>query len=146
MKKILFALFAIVALGISVAKADNDKVINKSQLPAQAQQFINQNFAGVNLSYAKEERDFLSRSYEVMLVDGTKLEFSSNGNWEEVDCRYGEVPADVVPAEIKKYVDEKFAGEKVVGIERHRNEIEVRLSNRFELTFNKDFKLVDIDK
>ena len=145
MKKILFALFAIVALGISVAKADNDKVINKSQLPAQAQQFINQNFAGVNLSYAKEERDFLSRSYEVMLVDGTKLEFSSNGNWEEVDCRYGEVPAAVIPESIKRYINENFQGEKVLKIERNRNNYEVKLSNRLELTFDKDFNIIDID-
>ena len=145
MKKILFALFAIVSLGISVAKADNDKVINKSQLPAQAQQFINQNFAGVNLSYAKEERDFLSRSYEVMLVDGTKLEFSSNGNWEEVDCRYGEVPAAVIPDSIKRYINENFQGEKVLKIERNRNNYEVKLSNRLELTFDKDFNIIDID-
>ena len=145
MKKILFALFAIVSLGISVAKADNDKVINKSQLPAQAQQFINQNFAGVNLSYAKEERDFLSRSYEVMLVDGTKLEFSSNGTWEEVDCRYGEVPAAVIPDSIKRYINENFQGEKVLKIERNRNNYEVKLSNRLELTFDKDFNIIDID-
>ena len=146
MKRILLTLVAIFSVGVFVAVADNDKVINKNQLPAQAQQFINTHFAGVELTYAKQERDIFGRSYEVMLANGAKLEFTSNGTWEEVDCRYGEVPADVVPAEIKKYVDEKFAGEKVVGIERHRNEIEVRLSNRFELTFNKDFKLVDIDK
>ena len=49
MKKILFALVAIFTLGISNATADNDKLINKSELPAQAQQFIDAHFANVKL-------------------------------------------------------------------------------------------------
>ena len=101
MKKILFALAAIFALGISNASADNDKLINKSELPVQAQQFIDNYFAGVELTYAKLERDFLERSYEVVLADGTKLEFTSRGDWKEVDCRYGEVPAGIVPQAIR---------------------------------------------
>ena len=145
MKRILFALFAVVVLGIAAVKADNDKIINKNQLPAQAQQFINENFAGVNLSYAKEERDFLSRSYEVMLADGTKLEFSSNGTWEEVDCRYGEVPSAVIPDPIKRYINENYQGEKVLKIERNRSNYEIKLSNRLELTFDEDFNIIDID-
>ena len=96
MKKILFALVAFVLFGVSSASADNDKVINKSELPAQAQKFINEHFANIKLSYAKLERDFLERSYEVVLTDGTKLEFSSKGTWLDVDCKYGEVPAAIV--------------------------------------------------
>ena len=69
---------------IFAALADNDKVINKNQLPAQAQKFLNENFANVKCSYVKLERDFLERSYEVVLVDGVKLEFSRNGAWKDV--------------------------------------------------------------
>ena len=72
MKKILFALVAIFTLGISNAAADNDKLINKSELPAKAQQFIDTYFANVKLTYAKMERDFLERTYEVVLADGKK--------------------------------------------------------------------------
>ena len=87
MKKI-FVLF-VLAISFSAAHAfiGNDKVINKNQLPAQAQSFLNENFANVKNSYSMLETDFLVSSYEVMLADGTKLEFSSKGNWEEVDCR-----------------------------------------------------------
>ena len=52
MKKILFAVVAFILSGVAVVKADNDKIINKSELPAQAQQFINEHFSGVKLSYA----------------------------------------------------------------------------------------------
>ncbi len=145
MKKILFAVLAVFVFGVAAVKADNDKVINKNQLPAQAQSFLNQNFSGVNISYAKEERDFLSRSYEVMLVNGSKIEFGSNGNWEEVDCRYDEVPAAVVPQPIKDYIAKNWADAKVIKIERHRSNYELKLSNRLELVFDEDFNIIDID-
>ena len=88
MKKIFNLLVVLLISSVSVVKADNDKIIGKNQLPAQAQQFLNENFANIKISYAKQERDFLERSYEVLLTDGTKLEFSSKGTWEEVDCKY----------------------------------------------------------
>ena len=145
MKKI-FVLF-VLAISFSAAHAfiGNDKVINKNQLPAQAQSFLNENFANVKISYAKLETDFLVSSYEVMLADGTKLEFSNKGNWEEVDCRQSAVPAAIVPQPIKDYVDKNYAGERIVIIEKNRKDYEVKLSNRLELKFDKNFNIYDID-
>ncbi len=145
MKKILFALVAFLSFGVSAVKADNDKIINKNELPAQTQQFINEHFNGVKLSYAKLERDFLENSYEVMLANGAKLEFSSKGAWEDVDCRYGEVPAAIIPQPIKEYIKSNYPGEKVLKIERERNRYELKLSNRLELIFDENFRIIDID-
>ena len=145
MKKIILALVAIFSIGVFSAIADNDKVINKNQLPAQAQQFISEHFSGVELSYAKQERDILKKSYEVRLANGVKIEFNEKGVWEEVDCQFSEVPAEIIPVAIKKYVDDNFAGEKVISIERNRYNYEVKLSNRLELKFDKDFNIYDID-
>lgn len=145
MKKILFALVAFLSFGVSAVKADNDKIISKNELPAQAQQFINEHFNGVKFSYAKLERDFLENSYEVMLANGAKLEFSSKGTWEDVDCRYGEVPAAIIPQPIKEYIKSNYPGEKVLKIERERNRYELKLSNRLELTFDENFRIIDID-
>lgn len=145
MKKILFALVAFLSFGVSAVKADNDKIISKNELPAQAQQFINEHFNGVKLSYAKLERDFLENSYEVMLANGAKLEFSSKGTWEDVDCRYGEVPAEIIPQPIKEYIKSNYPGERVLKIERERNRYELKLSNRLELTFDENFRIIDID-
>ena len=145
MKKTLFFVVAFLILGVVAIYADNDKIINKNQLPAQAQQFLNQHFPGVKLSYAKQERDFLTTSYEVMLADGSKIEFSSKGNWEEVDCRYGEVSQAVVPAPILNYIKSNYPNDKVLKIERDRSRYEVKLSNRLELTFDSDFNIIDID-
>lgn len=146
MKKILFFAVAFLMFFVSSVYAGNDRVINKNELPAQAQKFLNEHFSNIKISYAKQETDFLSSSYEVMLADGTKIEFSSKGNWDEVDCRYGEVPQAIIPAPIAKYIKENYPGEKVLKIERDRSNYEVNLSNRLELKFNSEFNIIDIDR
>ena len=145
MKKILLILVAVFSVGIFVAVADNDKIINKSQLPKAAQEFIDAHFAGVELLYAKEDCNVLFSSYEVRLENGVKMEFSSKGNWEEVDCQQNAVPAAIVPQPIKEYVEKNYAGNSILAIEKNRNQYEVRLSNRLELKFDKNFNIYDID-
>lgn len=145
MKKILFALFAVLSLSVFNANADNDRIISKELLPANAQGFIDAHFPGSKISYAKEERDFFERSYEVVFADGSKVEFSRKGEWQDVDCRYSEVPAAILPAQIAKYVSDHYPDAKVLRIERDANDYEVKLSNRLELKFNKKFQIIDID-
>ena len=145
MKKIFLLLAVVFSFSVAFASGSGDKVINKNQLPAQAQSFLNEHFSGSKISYAKLDTDFLERTYEVMLADGTKLEFTNKGVWKEVDCRYGEVPAAIVPAPVIKYVNENYENAKVLKIERDSRGYEVKLSNKLELAFNNDFKIVDID-
>ena len=145
MKKNLFVFAAFALLAILSASAENDKVVNKNELPAQAQHFINEYFPEINLAYAKLEREFIEHSYEVVLTDGTKLEFSDKGTWVEVDCKYSEVPSEIIPAPIKEYIEKNYPRERVFKIERDRSDYKLKLSNRLELTFNKKFKIIDID-
>lgn len=145
MKRILFFAIVILTLGSVTAKADNDRVITKDKLPAASLQFIDKHFPNLKISYVKEECDFLDKNFEVVFTDGTKLEFTRNGEWKEVDCRYSSVPSAIVPDRIEKYIEEHYAGEKVLQIDRGRYDYEVKLSNRLELTFDKNFNIIDID-
>ena len=145
MKKILLILVAVFSAGVFVAIADNEKIIDKSQLPKAAQQFIDSHFAVADLLYAKEDSYILFSSYEVMLSGGVKLEFSNKGNWEEVNCRESAVPAAIIPQPIKDYIVKNYAGENIVVIEKNLYGYEVKLSNRLELKFDRKFNLYDID-
>ena len=144
MKKMMFAMFLLFAAVLN-ANAGNDRIITKDKLPVNAQQFMDTHFQTQKISYVKEERDFFERSYEVVFADGTKLEFTGKGEWKEVDCRYSEVPAAIIPATIMEYVLERFPAEKVLKIERETGNYEVKLSNRYELTFDKKLRIIDID-
>lgn len=127
-----------------VAKADSNRVITKEQLPAKARQFVEVHFGTVKISYVKEERDFWERSYEIFFADGAKIEFGRNGEWKDVDCRYDKVPSTAVPSLVAAYVKEHFPTADIVKMERERGNYEIKLSNRLELVFDKNFKIKDI--
>ena len=145
MKKLIVILLAVFSMGVIAANADNDRLIAKENLPKKSQEFIDRYFSGTKITYVKEEREFMEKSYEVMLADGTKIEFSSNGEWKEVDCRHSSVPTPIVPAQIMKYGKANYPDVKVMKIERDRIDYELRLSNRLELTFDTKFNIIDID-
>lgn len=132
-------------MGIGSAKADKDIAITPDRLPKQAQLFIKTHFPNEQISLAKKERDLFEVRYEVVLGNSTKLEFLSNGDWEDVDCRYKEVPATILPEFLQRVLDSRYPEAKVVEISRDRRDYEVKLSNGLELTFTPDGQLIDID-
>ena len=144
MKKLVLLLVCLFTLQ-TVARADDDKPIQVTQMPQPVQQFIKQHFADSKVALAKMESDFFYKSYEVIFTNGNKVEFGKNGNWEEVNCKYTSVPTAIIPTTIQKYVTTNYPDTRVLKIERDKKEYEVQLSNRVELKFDLKFNLIDID-
>ena len=144
MKKILFV-FAAMMMFAGVASADNDRIVPYENLPAKAQEFVKKYFPAEKVSYVKEEADFMELSYEVVFAQGTKVEFTGQGEWKEVDCRYSILNEDLVPEQIRSYVKQNFPDAKFVKIEKGYRDWEVKLTNRLELTFDMNFNIIDID-
>lgn len=138
------ALVCLVAFSAS-ALADNDKPISVNQLPATAQQTIKKHFKAKKVALAKMETGLFEKSYDVVFNNGEKVEFDRRGNWTEIDCKLSSVPAGLVPARIASYVKSTYPGTKILQIEKDDSQYEVKLSNRLEVTFNKNFQVVDID-
>ena len=146
MKKSVFFLAALMCMMMnSVATFANDRIIPAEQLPAAAKTFIQKNFPGQAVSYAKIDKDFGKTTYEVCLNNGVELEFDKNGAMDKVDCHYSAVPANLVPATIANYVKTHFAGATVVKIDKERYGYDVELSNDLELKFNSKGQLMRID-
>ncbi|WP_270437730.1 PepSY-like domain-containing protein [Bacteroides bouchesdurhonensis] len=144
MKKLLFLLVCLFTLQ-TVARADDDKPIQISQMPQQTQLFIKKYFADNKIALAKMESDLFNKSYDVIFTNGNKVEFDKKGNWKEVDCKYSSVPAAVIPEAIQKYVKDNYPDTKILKLERDKKEYEVKLTNRTELKFDINFNLIDID-
>ena len=134
MKKMFLTLSVLIAT-IGIACADVDRPIEPNKLPDTAQQFLKQYFPKLEVSLAKE----------VVLTDGTRIEFRSNGEWKDVDCKFSEVPAGIVPKQIVEYVKKNYPDVKIIQIDRDRRDYEVSLSNNLDLIFDMKFKLIDID-
>lgn len=144
MRILMIAICCMMSFNI-VANAGNDKPINVNELPAKAQTLLSKHFKGQKVMLATIESGVVCRSYDVVLRNGTKLEFDKKGNLTEIDCKQGIVPSQLIPQPIKNYLKENYRGEIVRKIELNKKEYEVELANGIDLTFNKHFQLIDID-
>ena len=148
MKRIFRILMIAICCMVScnmAANAGNDKPISVNALPAKAQTLLNNHFNSQKVMLATIESGVVSRSYDVVLQNGTKLEFDKKGNLTEINCKQGIVPALLIPQAIKNYLKDNYAGQSVKKIEMNNDEYEVELTNGLDLTFNKHFQLIDID-
>ena len=141
----VFISMAILFGALTTVLADDDKPVTINQLPTKAKSFITEYFSNEKVALAKEEKDFWNSTFEVIFVNGNKLEFDNKGNWTEVNCKYSSVPEKIVPSAIMSYIKKNYPDCKVLTIEIEKNRTEVKLSNRVEVTFNKNNEVIDID-
>lgn len=142
MKKI-FAIAAIALASLQIISAD-DRPVTFNQLPAAAQAFINTNYAGEKISYATVDDDLILPDYNVMLANGVKIQFEHNGALEKIESRAG-IPSDLVPVQIRDYVQLHYPDAIFTAYEIGRKSYEVKLSNRLEIKFNRNFHVIEID-
>ena len=146
MKKMLFLFVSLFLMNL-LAFADNDKPIQLTEMPKEAQQFILHHFANQPVALAKIDADFMDKTYEVVFTNGDQVEFDKKGKWTKVDCEHTQVPLAIVPVAIQQYVSKNYPDAKVVKIElTDRKGYEVDLSNGFEIEFDKKMRVVEIDR
>lgn len=136
--------FSLLLLCVGVACASPDRPISKEQLPAMAQQFLHDYFPSAEVTAAHEDGDIVQREYDVMLDDGTHIEFAADGRWLEIESREA-LPRGIVPPSIVTYIAKHYPSLTIHRIERSRREWEVSLSNGVEIRFNRRFSVISID-
>ena len=145
MKKLFTVLMAVlITAGIAVA---GERVTrDKSELPQDARTVLDKHFPKVGINHIKVESGaFGSKDYEVILNDGTEIDFNKDGSIKEIDCGTTAVPATLVLKPIRDYVSANFAGAKIVGMEVKRGGYDIELSSGVDLKFDRagNFKKID---
>lgn len=134
-------LFAIAALifALAIPAAARDKVYRSaSVLPQPAKELLKKYFPKVTVNMVKVDSNLLGvKDYEVVLANGTEIEFDKEGLWEEVDCGHKAVPAGIVPGNIRSYVAKQHKGQNIVRIEKDSNDYEIELSDGTEMKFDR---------
>lgn len=143
-RKILLVVCMAVA-AVFTARADNDKMIAAEQLPSASREFLQKYFKDTGISYVKVEHDFMDKSYEVLLMNGSKVDFDRSGQWETVDCRKNPLPEGIVPAPIVNFVKRNHPDQSIVKIDRDRRGFEIELRNSLEIKFDKKYNVVNYD-
>ena len=113
---------------------DTERFIGIADLPEKAATFIQNNFPSADVISVVKDYDDLSYTYDVVLSDGTRIEFKRSGEWKDVDARTSKVPDAIVPADILNYVQTNYEGNYIVDISRDIR-YDVELDNKRELVF-----------
>lgn len=141
----LIGLIVAVFIACTAVLACQDEYVTVEKLPVAANEFVKEYFAGQSVSYIKQDRDGLSKNYEVYFESGDKVEFDRNGQWKEIS-KYTGISSKLLPPAVKTYLDRHHKGAVVVKLEKQaRSRYEVTLASGLELTLTSAGKLVEID-
>lgn len=66
----------------------------------------------------EKEKDNGFWEYEVLLSDGSKVEFNEKGEWTSVECKYSEIPVGIIPTVIAEDIAKKYPDLKPYKIEK----------------------------
>lgn len=129
---------------LSITSVSAQKRISVNDLPRPAQTFLAKHFGNVKALRVEKDVDDGQTAYEVNLKGNTEVDFDKKGNWEEVS---GKVPSAIIPTKIVKSVKNDYDGRRIVKIERERGGgYEIELSNGLDITYDKNFKVVKVEK
>ena len=143
MKKIL-AVWAILTISLT-ACADHHQLVEYSDLPAQAQVFIQKYFNVTDVAYIERERDGVHHEYQVHLKNDTEMEFDYQGNFKSIDCQVLKVPTGIVPEPIINFVQTHYPNSFVVEYVVEYRHLTVELGTGLDLIFDFEGHFIRID-
>ena len=142
MKRIIAMMIGLAAF--SAALLADDKPISFDKLPSAVKVYVQTNFPDDRVSFVAKENDSANSGYMVILMNGTKMEFTRSGDLREISSDAG-LPDSVIPVSIRNYVQGHYPGAGYVEFEIGKRTYEVKLTNRMELKFNNNFHLMSVD-
>lgn len=147
MKK-FFSLLVMAIIAIQFSFADDVITKDINRLPQQARSFISTYFPDCQLQHIKIDKDVMSTSYEVYMVNGIEVDFDGKGNWTDVDTEKSgsKVPDELIPDFVTNYMKANgFTNEYVVKIDRDRSGYDVELNTGVSLEFTNSGKFKKAD-
>lgn len=143
MKKMM-ALMATLMITLT-ACADRQQMIQFSELPAEAQSFVQKYYNVSDISYVEQEWDDMRYEYTVFLKNSTEMEFNHQGNLKSIDCKRSAIPEGIVSPAIASYVKEHYPNDFVVEYVIDYRRLKVELNNGWELIFDHNGNFLGMD-
>ena len=112
MKKILLLVAAAVfAFAVNAAP----QKVDFGKLPKNSQEFIQKNFPGEKVKAVEMDREASWDKYTVYFNSGNQVSFEGgSGDCSQIIMKNGSVPMSVIPAKIKTYAGNNYAGQRIV--------------------------------
>ena len=127
-------------LASSVNAQNRKRVIDPDNLPTPSIELIQKHWPSCAIDFAYIN----GKEYEALLTDGTIIQFDSKGIWKEMKCTDG-LPVTLVPANITRYVTNRFPKQLIIKCEKMRGGYEIELANGLEIQFDMQGRVTHVD-
>ena len=114
------------------------------KMPSQIALFLNEYYPGAKVKdgWAKMMRPTSEPMYyRVNLADGTKMKFSLDGNWTNINSKASDsyVSIDLLPKEARTYISTTYPDAKIKAVKFKKDFYKVTLNNGEVLRFAKTY-------
>lgn len=133
-----------IILTTSVSVFGQDKIIPYSEVPAQIQTYIAKHFPNTQVLQAEVDYEGLTKEYEIILNDSTKLEFDYKNNIVSIKAN-SKLPDSTIPTKIREYVKANYPKNYIIEWELDKTHQSVDLDNKIELEFSLKGEFLRID-
>lgn len=131
-------------LSLTISSCAQDKIISKENLPNEIKTFISIHFAKTNIAQAIEDNEIFSKTYEIILKNGTKLEFDSKNRIKEINSE-NKLPNSVINKSVLDYVKTNYQGSFITDWEIDDRKQKIGLNNGLNLEFSMKGQFLHID-
>lgn len=139
-KNIITALLLLIAIS-----ANAQKKIEASDLPPASINFIREYFPNATVDKAKKDAQHDEKGFEVILSDGTEVEFWKDGKYREVDGKKKPIPTGYIDRKIVDYVTKNYPNNKITHIDYGHKDVDVDLTDGIDLEFTKEGTFIKAD-
>lgn len=140
-------LFILGVLGLALLmNGCQDKAVTPEQLPDNIKVFLEQTFPGKPITYIEKELELTGNQFDVVLSDGTRVEFDTDKVWNKVEGTINSpVPTVLIPPAVLTHIQTNYPDALIIKIDLENYGCEVELANGLELKFNKQGALMEVD-
>lgn len=142
------AVFTLVFTTVSCSSDDNnssDRIINYSELPAEAKTFTETYFSDLEIMRVEKDMNSIDEYYEVKFIGGAEIDFTQSGVWTNVDGNNKAIPTGFILTPIVEYVTTNYSVTSIESIEKKTYGFDVDLVNNTELRFDLEGNFLGLD-
>ena len=121
--------FTFAALFCAVMLYAARMVVPASALPHNAQTFISTYFKNAQIGLVKQDLD----SFDVVLNDGTEIDFVINGEWKEIDGKYKAIPMDFLPPQVVSNVKAAQPNAQIFKVDKEIQGYKFEFNNKMQV-------------
>ena len=143
--KVIVILINLLIFSLPLKINYDHRFINFEDLPTKAKSFVRTYFGHYDIHFVKIEMTMTRTDYTVQFENGMKIEFNSNGDWDEVNSPSDCLPSDFLNNMIINHLNKNYPDYCLHVISKGKHKFEVELTNGLELVFNKKGEFLRYD-